>query len=135
MVIWYPHSTFFLYRTVEQVLRIAVDRAQNWWGNVKLIALKTLSDIEEVQWPHTCRSMRKPTVCTLISASVLCNGSQIVQAKVNIWQYSTHSWWMKRSIDSWLIPKCLSSLCQSNYTVAVLKIKWYNCLKDIAATG
>lgn len=108
---WWSYDLFtvlFSYRTV-QVLSIAVDRVQDWCGNLKLIALKPLNDIAEVQWPHTCKSMWKPTVCTLISAFVLCNGSQIVLGKVNIWQYSTHSWWMKRSIDSWRIPKCLCS--------------------------
>lgn len=132
MVIRYVHSTFFY---IEQwsrcwgLLLTELDRC----GNLKLITLKPLSDIAEVQWPHTCKSMRKPTVCTLISASVLCNGSQIVQGKVNIWQYSTHSWWMKCSTDSWLIPKCLS-ICSNLTTVAVLKIKWYSNLKDIAVT-
>lgn len=87
-----------------------------------------MSDIAEVHWPHTCKSILKPTVCTLISAFVLCNGSQIVQGKVNIWRYNTHThprWWMKSSTDSWLIPECLFSLLNSYYTIVIVFVLIY----------
>lgn len=99
MVVGYVPSSSF-YPSVQQVLRIAVDRAKDWCASLKLIALEPVSDMARVHRPHTRTSTPKPIVCTLIWASVLCNGSQIVQGKVNIRQYSAHSWRMKRSIDS-----------------------------------